>query len=198
MANPIKRTPDALVPISEPTRSDLNPHLSALATGGFVIGFDDAVSATDTNADGLTVRADGAFVSDIFTGDGTSNETAQGLYGLTNGNLVQVWTDTPTATYNSDIRAVFIDPSTGNQTAASFLVNVGNTAGNQVDPEVTELGNGNLAFAWIDIASGQIKAAVFDAVGNPITTNVTVSTTPSNQSGLDLSQWQLRGELADG
>jgi hypothetical protein len=182
MAVPTKRIPDTLLQAIEAAQADLNPHLSALATGGFTVGYDDNVPGLDINAYGLREQADGTNFGTLdASSNGNDNETSQSRYGLAGGNVVMVWTDTPTATNDSDIKALFTNLDSGARTTP-FLVNVGDTAGNQVRPEVAELRTGNLAFAWIDTTASQVTAAVFDSFGAAITTNIAVSTTLSSQN----------------
>ena len=182
-AAPIKRLPDRLSDNTS-AQSEANPHVAALATGGFLIGNDRFSATVDTdlakyNATG-SLSAAGPFVSTT-----TSTESALGLYGLASGNVLAAWTDTPTATSDSDIRAVLFNPEFGlGGSAFSFLVNAGDTAGNQVRPEAVEIANNFLAFAWIDVASAQIRAATADAFGHFLfVQNILVSTTPSSQDG---------------
>lgn len=185
MAAPIKRISDLQL---SGGGADLNPHLTALATGQFIIQWESVPNAGNFITHQLQVLgADGGMRSGGGGGAAASNETALSGYGLTNGNAALVWTDTATATNDADIRADVENPNGGGG-SASFLVNVNDTNGNQVRPEVAELNTGNLAFTWIDAGTNQIKAAVATPFGGLFAPNITVSTTASSQGagGFDL------------
>src|SRR5689334_25236253 len=111
MAAPIKRVSDTPYTLNQGTLADLNPHITALTTGQFYLGTDAPASPTDNDAFVSEYGPDGGYFGSVtLSASSTSNETAQSGYGLSNGNIVFVWTDAPTS---SDIKALLLNPDIG-------------------------------------------------------------------------------------
>ena len=86
-----------------------------------------------------------------------ADETQSTVTGLTNGNYVIAWTDGASVT--GDTSGTHIEASifSGNGTPAgptNFLVNTGITAGDQTEPSVIGLSNGNFLVAWTTPSAG--------------------------------------------
>ncbi|MBN8956184.1 MAG: VCBS repeat-containing protein [Rhizobiales bacterium] len=191
MATPVKLVEDTLFGYSQnfPTA---DPHVAALSDGSFIVTAEatDNTGDIDIVAERFFPDLNGGFsqqnfiFSGGFPGD-IVNSTQSSVVGLSGNSIAVVWTNKPTDTNDADIHAKVFSLN-GGGASTEIVVNVGDTAGNEVRPEVAELyPGGPLAFAWIDLATFTIKAAVFDQFGRAVATNMTVSTTEAtNVSGI--------------
>ena len=194
MAVPVKILADTLFSYSA-NFSTSDPHIAALADGRFYLVSTLADSSGDLDASGMLVSlnpdsglSQGGYIIAGGTFGDTVNHSQASVDGISGRKFVGAWTETPTSTGLSDIRGEFFTPN-GGGSSGSFLVNVGNTAGNQVRPEAVALNGGSAAFAWVDLATSQIKASVFDQYGNAVISNMTVNQTANATNffgGMDL------------
>src|SRR3569833_3162075 len=186
MAYPSKIAGDRQLGYHDASFTEADPHVFALADGEVdiiaTIGIGNDVDIGGDEAGNSLLLGFGSggvrFAGGTGPNDGIHETQATGI-GLREGGVAVAWTSTPDATSDSDIRSTV----TGlNSLTQSILVNAGDTAGNQVRPEVVEVNNGNLAYAWIDLATNQIKVAVFLKGGFGFITNETISTTPASNA----------------
>lgn len=154
------------------------PTITALAGGGFVIGWADT-SGTQGDWDG-SIKAQifdavGARIGGEFrVNTQTLNwQTVPSITALSGGGFVVTWQD-QSRTLGDDsgtsIKAQIFD-ATGMRVGDEFLVNT-QTGNSQMDPVVTGLADGGFVVSWADLsftlgdASGfSVKAQVFDATG---------------------------------
>lgn len=156
----------------------LNPTVTALANGGFVL----------TNSSSATVN--------IFDSAGTQIGSALSLgtyytsnvesVALADGGFAVVWSDSRTTgadTSGSGVRISTFDQA-GNALLSEVLVNT-STTGSQALPSVTGLADGGFVVAWTDQASGnwRIKAQIFDASGSKVGTEFAASTLTTPYGG---------------
>ena len=121
---------------------------------------------------------------------GTDNglETAPDVAALRDGGFVVVWTD-PDGPASTDIRASILS-NAGAAVASNVLVNT-STSGVQYAASVVALADGGFLVSWDD-ANGAVRAQRFDALGDKIGAEFTVS---NGVSSADTPEAAL---LADG
>src|SRR5262245_21196255 len=152
MAVPVKTRQDTQVFTTTATFADRDPHVTAGTNGDFAIDFGDTHTAGDQDLVTVFYRPDGDVIVGRFVEDMGTDYSQGSRYALPGGgNSIVTWRNTPHATGDSDIMARLENWDLGD--GPSFLVNVGDTAGDQLRPEVVQLTGGALAFAWIDIAT---------------------------------------------
>jgi hypothetical protein len=192
------------------------PRVTGMASGGFVITWDDA-SGTLGDSSGGSVKAQ------IFDATGTKvgteflvNTTTGGdqelnrVAELTGGGFVIAWRDSSGA--SEDIKAQIFN-ATGTKVGTELSVNT-QTAGDQSKPQVAALTDGGFVVTWTDgtfdvNSDTNIKAQLFDAAGVKVGTEFLVNTqTLSHQTNPAVVRlpdhsfvvtWQdLSGTLGDG
>ena len=171
-----------------------DPHVAALADGGFVIVFeDDSQSGSDTS--GSAVRARRYDANGVAQGNdfeihtfGNSNQSGPSVAGLTNGGFVAVWADnsnqlgdnSPTG-INARLFSALDAP-----VDIEFQVNT-TTSSSQFEPRVAALANGSFVVVWqdnsasgFDDSNSAIRGQVFDAAGGMVGSEFLVNTAIAN------------------
>ncbi|HWO57503.1 MAG TPA: calcium-binding protein [bacterium] len=157
------------------------PQIAATNGGGFFVTWQDA-SATGGDTSGTAIRgqffdATGAKIgAELLINTSTANnQTTPTAARLLNGNVVVAWVDASTSTTNTDIRARIYDPNGNPINTADFLVDT-NGAPNSA-PTIAALSNGTFAVTWRTgtTGNGEIVARIFDAFGNPVTSEFQVN-----------------------
>lgn len=169
------------------TDDQLMPDVTALADGGFVVtwtslgqdGSDLGVYAQRYAADG---SPDGAeFPVNTTT---TDIQTSPSVAALANGGFVVTWAGEGDGGGLGIYARVFA--ANGTEAVAEFLVNT-ETAGEQLDPRVTALGNGGFVVTWT--SDGQdgdltgVYAQRYDAEGNALGGEFRVNTETVDEQG---------------
>ena len=97
-----------------------------------------------------------------------------------NGDFVVVW-DGP----GQDGRDIFarLFAADGSALGSETQVNTISTAGLQSRPAVSRNAAGQFAISWVDAASGQVVATVFDAAGNTTVSELVVTTSGDHPPG---------------
>lgn len=136
------RIGDAFVVNTSTAGSQRSPEISALAGGGFVVGWSDTGSLQSL---GLKVQ--------VFAEDGSriggevplARDNFGGLTvaGIANGGFVASWVGT-----DKDIHAQIFD-GRGNKLGTGFLVN-SHTPGYQLHPSIAALSNADFVITWQD------------------------------------------------
>ena len=159
------------------------PDVTALPGGGFAITFQDFSLLNTANPDSADIRvqvfdANGTKVGAEFVAPTTTIgvQSAPVIAGLNNGRYVVVWTDsshTGGDTSSDAIRSQVFNAD-GTRFGIERLVNT-TTLGQQIDPTVTALANGDYVVAWTSLGSdpdGQslrsVNAQLFHANGTMV------------------------------
>ena len=156
---------------SQVSSSQFTPNVAELASGGFVISWDDW-SGFDMKAqlfDASGGRAGVEFRVNTRT-DGL--EEYGDIVGLTGGGFVATWrtTDSTVDGSNDAVMGQIFD-STGRRVGSEFLIN-SRVTGYQNEPTLAALANGGFAVAWNtsdptqDGSDSAIKAQIFSATGS--------------------------------
>lgn len=142
----------------------LNTISSALLSNGNIVVL--LGSTNEVQGTALVIDSDGNVVIPAFTAGGPEGEVA----ALSEGGFAITWTDQNPATGDGSGSAIKTQVFSDNGTLLSqqMLVNT-TTSGDQFDPDVTGLANGDFVVSWTD-ASGQggdasftsIKARIFE------------------------------------
>jgi len=154
-----------------------DPRIAGLGDGGFVITWEDGNEALDDNS-GFAIRAQRYDANGVRQGteflvntSTDSNQVDPSIAGLGNGGFVITWEDLSELEGDTDSFAVRGQRYDANGLAQGheFLVNT-TTAGAQVDPSITGLGNGSFVITWMDNSAivgdtdgSAIRAAIFNA-----------------------------------
>ncbi|RYD63815.1 MAG: hypothetical protein EOP58_10735, partial [Sphingomonadales bacterium] len=174
--------------------SQIGPKVTALANGGFIVGWSDpsqgeggATGDADQNAvkaqyfDAAGARVGGEI---LVNTDTAASQTLKAITTLANGNVLLVWEGFAIPGIglpgnSADIRAQILSP-TGGFVGGEFVVNA-NVAETQRSPEAVALANGNFAILW---KTGDFDAGfrVFDAAGTPLGSETTI---PTGISGIE-------------
>ena len=154
------------------------PSITALADGGFVIAWWSLDGQDDTSGSGIKAQiydADGTAVGEEFlvNSETESSQRDPVVTALAGGGFVVTWksSDGQDDTSETGIKAQIFDAD-GNAVGEEFLVNTV-TDDSQGDPAVTALADGGFVVTWesedelADDDGSSIKAAMFDAEGNP-------------------------------
>lgn len=176
---------------STSTSFQLNPALTALTNGQFVVAWTDlsrsvddpsneAVRAQVFNADGS--KSGSEFLINTTTNDRQERPT---LTALADGRFVAAWTDFSQSggdTSNTAVRAQIFNLD-GGKSGEEFLVNT-TTINDQAVPKITALSGGGFVAVWLDASlsggdtSGTaVHAQVFNDDGNKIGSEFLVNTT---------------------
>ena len=158
------------------------PVVTALAGGGFVIGWTDASHrAGDFSSTGVKAQvyaADAVPIgSEALVNSSTFNAQMQpALTSLANGGYLFVWTDASGVSdhsYTGVVGQMF--DATGAKVGGEFLINT-STFLTQYLPSVAGLKDGGFVSAWSDVASGDVIAQRFDATGAKVGLEFTANT----------------------
>ncbi len=160
----------------------VNPEITALANGGFVVTWDDfsqgsAIKAQVFAADGTKTGSELL----VNTNNSAGGRVGQQVTSLADGGFVVTWAgfsqgDGPITT--EVMAQVFA--ADGTKTGSELLVNF-ITAGRQDDQRITALSNGGFAVAWsaesqVVATPDDIKAQAFSANGTRIGSEILVNT----------------------
>ncbi|MCY1668978.1 VCBS domain-containing protein [Rhizobium sp. SL86] len=152
----------------------IQPSVTGLANGGFVITWGSSDTVLDTNGGAIKAQiysATGAKVGTEFLVNTYQNGTQERpvITALTNGGFVVSWiSDTDSVDTSADSIKAQIFDSAGNKVGNEILVNTVIT-GSQFDPSVTALDSGGFVVTWYSAEAGnQIKAQIFDATGQRV------------------------------
>src|SRR4051794_34379873 len=104
MTVPIKTLADTIEAFVIGT-PDSDPHVTALATGGFMIEYTKVVSGSDTNLQIDRYSASGNIQGNAQFANPFADDSQGSSYSPANGNIILAWTDTPHATGDADIEA---------------------------------------------------------------------------------------------
>ncbi|WP_225009724.1 DUF642 domain-containing protein [Novosphingobium percolationis] len=180
--------------VNTETRADqLNPTITGLADGGFVVTWMDYSGtlgdASDRSIKAQLFGADGAKVgSEFLVNTQTSGaQTDPAVTALANGGFVVTWHDSSQTlgdASGTSIKAQVFGAD-GSKVGGEFLVNT-QTADMQLFPVVTDLANGGFVVTWMDpsgtlgdASEWSIKAQLFDAGGNKVGGEFLVNTQTS-------------------
>ncbi len=160
--------------------SQIQPSVTALSSGGFVVTWTSSDLQDDTSSFGVKARifdaAGNEVVSEFLVNEFTNiNQTQSSITALSNGGFVVAWTSQDPQqgdTSSAGIKARVFDAA-GNDVVSEFLVNEF-ANDNQVEPSITALSNGGFVVTWRsddpqqgDTSGSGIKARIFDANGVP-------------------------------
>ncbi len=167
----------------------LQPSITGLASGGFVVSWTDNSTQGDTSSSGIKAQiydASGAAVGGEFVVNTVTQlaQSQQSITALSSGGFVATWTDASGLkpdNKGTGIKAQVFD-STGHKIGAEFLVNTTIT-GSQQFSSVTALATGGFVTTWTD-GSGQngdnsgngVKGQIFNATGMKVGTEFQVNT----------------------
>jgi Ca2+-binding RTX toxin-like protein len=171
--------------------------VTALAGGGFVVAWEDTSGAlTDKDDYGVVAQvfsASGAKLGGSFQVNTTTAgiQSYQSLTGLKNGGFVVTWHDNSGTMGDTSLNAVKaqVFTASGGKLGSEFIVNQ-ETAGDQRNPMIASLDNGDFVITWRD-GSGvgadtepfAVKARIYSAAGVPRGGEFLVnSTTAGSQS----------------
>lgn len=174
---------------TETSEDQLDPAITSLANGGFVISWKDN-SATLGDASGSSIKAQlyssgGSRIGSEFLVNSQINgdQSDPVITSLANGGFVISWTDdtgAPADASGSSIKAQ-IYSAAGVRIGKELLINT-ELAGNQTSPAITGLSSAGFVITWTDAsgtlgdASGtSIKMQVYDADGTLIGSEVLVN-----------------------
>ena len=136
--------------------------IAVLASGDFVIAWSNRTDGVDVKAQMFTAagaKIGGEFpISTAASGD----QDYASLAALPDGGFVATWRDaTGVGNFEDDgeIKAQFFD-ALGARVGDEFMVNV-DTQGGQILAQAAAFGTGDLAFIWMDYASGSVMARTF-------------------------------------
>ncbi|MCC2981318.1 beta strand repeat-containing protein [Sphingomonas sp. IC4-52] len=163
-------------------------HVTALAGGGFVIGWVDR-SGTQPDGNGSGIRgqmfsADATKIGNEFLINSTTaaDQAAPALSALQTGGFVATWVDNSKLGGDASVSSIKAQlfSASGTKTGAEFLVNT-TALGAQDQPVVATLANGRFVIAWRD-ASGigdnsaaGLRAQVFDSTGAKVGQEILVN-----------------------
>ena len=192
--------PELIVNVTDDFKQ-YRPFLTSLATGGYVIGWqDESGDEPPIGADSDDVRyaiydAFGNRISGgvdlIANTDMLASQFEGAAAGFTDGKFVMVWTDAGETSPDFDNRAIRgqVFNADGSKSGADFMIN-STFPLSQDEPSVTVLTNGKFVVSWTseDVnASGarQVIGRVFNANGSPSTAEFVINTgqDAGNQGG---------------
>ena len=166
--------------------SQLQPTITALADGGFVVAWtDDSQTGGDPSNFGVRAQAynaDGSLSGAEFLVNTTvtASQYEPTITALADGRFVVTWTDFSNGA-DSDIRAQVVNAD-GSASGAEFLVNT-TVASNQYASSITALADGRFVVAWSDDSNPSggraftdVRAQVFNADGSLAGTEFLVNT----------------------
>ncbi|MCB1746540.1 MAG: hypothetical protein KDK06_05150, partial [Gammaproteobacteria bacterium] len=188
-ANGVAVGPEFLVNTNT-TNDQYQPAVTGLTGGGFVVTWtdDSGLDGSGLGIFGQRYDATGAAVGGEFQVNTSSSSTQSesSVAALSDGGFVVAWTDYFT---NYDGSGAGIAgqryDAAGNAVGSEFVVNTGNTTGNQVTPQVVGLAGGGFVATWTDQSGSTAPgwesfARVFDAGGNGLADAFRVNTTTAS------------------
>jgi len=181
---------------STTTGNQTNPAIARLASGGYVIVWQDASGVGDTSSTGIKARfyyddGNGSprgtdFLVNTVTAGPQANPAVAAIPDGASGigaTFVVVWTDSSSG--NADIKAQLFGDQ-GQKLGNEFTVNT-TTPGTQDDARVVVLKNGTIVVTWTDSSGGSgdtqgsgIRARLLSAAGVPLGADFVVNTQTAN------------------
>jgi Ca2+-binding RTX toxin-like protein len=152
-----------------------NPTIAALNGGGFVVTW---------NGNARMFDADGKPTSDeisIYSG----NTTGTKAIALDDGGFMAVFTNSYYTGYGNDIFVRFFNEN-GVATSSRIAVNAGHRTGEQSQPDVTQLTNGNFVITWetdqseLSYQNTEIMGRIISSSGSRIGSEFQVNTNTAN------------------
>jgi hypothetical protein len=189
------------VEFSVNTAGALTQNVSRLATfadGGFVVVWETSDTAADGSGGAIKAqrfdsagnKAGGEFLVNSSFATTQSQPT---VASFADGSFAVAWTtDDPLQDGAGRAIKARLFTASGLPAGPEFLVNTA-TAGNQAEPSMTTLANGNFVISWWEAWFGEVHARIFTADGTPLGADFRVNT---NTEGLQNSS-DVTG-LADG
>jgi Ca2+-binding RTX toxin-like protein len=165
----------------------LNPGITALADGGFVVTWDsDEGLATGTNIRARLYSATGMAQGDDFVVNSTlaNSHSHPSITALTDGRFVVTWYSYEGAATGTDIRARLYS-ATGVAQGDDFVIN-STTAKDQVASSVTALADGRFIVTWQSDESSaagydyDIRARLYSATGVAQGDDFVINSTTAN------------------
>jgi Ca2+-binding RTX toxin-like protein len=147
----------------------ITPTLTALAGGGFVVGWRSNFDVFAQVFDSAGAKSGGEV---LLNGPIVATESWPVLAALADGGFVATWMQS-TAADSGEIKAQRFD-SAGAKVGSEIAVN-SSTPGIQSTPSVAVLADGHFVVIW---QFGKIMAQLFEADGTPIGTEFIASTAP--------------------
>lgn len=140
----------------------------------FVVYRDDY----NVNSYGQIYNSSGTLVQPDFQ-LGTTGVVNPHVIGLSNGNFAVTWQDT--GSNGTDIFVRLFDPNDVASAAAAVQINTID-AGEQINPQIAALSNGNFVVVWEGPDNlGDVFARIFDASGVAVGPEFTVNQTIANE-----------------
>jgi hypothetical protein len=161
--------------------SQIQPSVTGLASGGFVVTWQDAGSSPSTIKARLYDASGAALGGEQLVSTNTGGSQQQpAVTALPSGGFVVTWSDFAA----QDVKAQLFDAS-GAKVGTEFVVNMV-TTGSQTEPAVASLSSGGFVVSWTD-TSGQggdasstaVMAQLFDASGARVGAEFLVNTATS-------------------
>jgi len=211
---------------TETLNNQLNPAITALDNGGFVITWEDG--NTHYLGSGTLGDSNQSLKAQIFDGDGqklgseflvntftNGLQSAPSITGLKDGAFVVTWTDTSFNLGDTDTGlSAQIFNASGEMVGAAFRVN-SLTSNVQYAPRIANLAGGGFVVTWYDFTGAfgdksgySCKAQIFDGMGNKVGDGFQINTqtkgtqsTPSvvglNNGGFVVTWYDESGTLGD-
>jgi Ca2+-binding RTX toxin-like protein len=164
------------------------PSIVALEGGGFVIAFTENASEVGTGLYARQFDEDGDPVGNDFhiNQDAQNGDQSQAsLVTLDGGGFVAVWRTTEGAEPDGGIKLRTFEAD-GTAISAAILVN-DETTGDQRDPSVTVLANGNFVVSWTSDDAGNtdgdgisVMYRVFESDGDPVDDSAVLSSSTAS------------------
>ena len=178
---------DILVSTSNASLNQLNPEVAVLNNNNFAITWQDYNSAGNYDIRARVYNSSGTALNNsdfLVSKTNGNNQLNPEITNLSNGNFVITWEDYSSGNSNANIRARIYNSSGTALNNSDFLVSSTN-GNNQLNPEITNLNNGNFVITWEDYSSGtsnaNIRARVYNSSGTAINnSDFLVSTTNAN------------------
>jgi Ca2+-binding RTX toxin-like protein len=140
------------------TDRQTQPDVISLAGGGFVATWtDNSRQSPDTNSEAIRgqvftnagVKVGSEFVVNTTT---TNNQNEPDVTALSDGRFLIAWTDGSIGA-DQDIRVQLFNAN-GTRSGEELRVNSNAVAGNQINPDVTQLSDGRIVITWRDGPNG--------------------------------------------
>jgi hypothetical protein len=154
----------------------LSSSVAGLAGGNFVVAYEDQTTAAvyfrRVTAAGVVADANPVLIDNFGT------NTDIHVVALADGGFAVAYTDSGWLISGTEITFEIFNADGSTRTNFIRANNVafgGIEAGDQQSPTITTLGTGHIVVGWLDAASGNSYAQVFDAAGHAVGTNQMIS-----------------------
>jgi hypothetical protein len=168
--------------------SQYNPAISNLSNGGFVVTWMDTSIVGRYTIIGKIFDSSGLEIGGEFVvpNNTTHYSGPSVITPLLNGNFVVGWQDQITTGILDHNIMVQIFSANGTKIGSNIIVNT-STLGEQFEPTITTLNNGNFVVSWYDFSgtlgdssSGSVKAQIFSPNGSRVGGEFLVNTITNN------------------